>query len=642
MTTYYLSAGGSATSPYDTWAKAATTIAQINALNPANGSHTVYLRPGDSFSDTTLDLASWANSYTTITIEGIDGDGQTLASDGKPIIVTDTNQGLDLTDSGVNWVLKNFKLNEGGPTEWMAEILNSGSITIDGLDWDSSTGASPNNPHGVYIQDFTGAVEIKNCTAKGYLDTGQLSTDRHVLAIRQSDGNGSNHGNNTVKIFDNNFSEAHADLIMFYNIKSAAGYEAEIYKNVFTTFSENGIDCKGSQRLKIYKNEFISENRQRKSGAGGSGHVNINNADTLVTDDVFCEYIWVYGNDLGPNYDNSGTYYTGITVNPQASGGYVYIYGNRITDCAPHVSLQTGQYVYFFSNVLHQETNPTDTPFSRDECFIQFYGGTNVEVHNNSIYQDTDVAAWSYGIYFHSTFSGGASAVVKNNLIYMTRTGDECLYIDSSVTGTPTIDNNTYYNDQATNLIYDKGSTYAAADFGGGAGDWNNSAGSHPADENRQSDYVGKASGDLTLPSGSSEVDDGEDLGDTFDEGLSSAQTDFSTSPPTVVLVDRDTYTWDRGAYEYISDIINVPVSELALILAINQATASTGSAGAGIVNTVNLVLAAKGLAGFNTVAEVNAISLTLSLKQLAGAIPPEVSDWLKSRLDDWIIDFAA
>jgi hypothetical protein len=545
-TDYYLSLGGNGSDPDGGWSTAANTIAQINALNPGNGSHTVYVRAGDTFTDDGLDLVSWSNSYTTISLHGSDGGGRTLAVDGNPVIEGDSNQAFDLNKSGVNWNIKDIKLNKGRNGAYMAHIQNSGSVTIDGLDADSSTGSTPWNQHVLYIRNFTGNVEVKNCIITGYFNSDDKSDDKHVLTVRQNDGSGTNHGNNIVSIYDNQLNSSHADLLMLYNLKSNAGYEVQVYRNIFTGWGENGIDNKGTQRSLIYLNEFYNQGNDRKNSVGLSAAIVINDGDALEIDSTYSNYVYAYLNKIVGNYDTSNSYYGGIASVP-ASGDYHYIYGNFIEDAVPGIALQGDDYLYAYSNIIHQETAISDvgSGWTRDKTLFQLYGGIQyVYVFNNSLYQDTDATGIEYGVYFHSDISNGDDIYLRNMLVYMTQTGKEALYISSGVTGSPTIDYNTWYNDENTTLIYDEGNTYTSSNFSSWA------AGAHANDKNRQIDFIAKATGNLRLPGDSLELDSGYDEGSY--QGLSSSQTDFSVSPLTPVLVDRVTY--DRGGFEYDSN----------------------------------------------------------------------------------------
>jgi hypothetical protein len=548
--TVYVGTGGSNTSPYDTEAKAATTIATINAYSFGTGTHVLNLITGAVPNDATLSDASWGlGSGDNFTLQGTTTTATMLSS---------SQQAFDFTTSGVNWTLQNFRVHEGGSASYQGEVRNAGNLTVSSTEFDSKT-TTPDAMYGLYISNFTGVLEIKNNTFKGYYETAEDANDRHLLTIRQEEGNSANHGNNQILIYGNTFEDSHADNLMFFNVKSTSGNEALIYNNIFTNFGENGIDNKCSHYTKIYNNELTSAQTVMQ-GVGYRPAININDC-TNGTDAQDSDYVWVYQNDLRTNHgDISGTdtHLTGIAVGPSRGaeiGSYIYIYANRIEDNASGIYVYEGDYIYIYSNIIHMETNPTDTAGTDYEAAI-FIGGAsnNGIISNNTFYQDTDVTNWNYGINFDGA-TNGANWTIKNNIIYMTQTGHEALYIETDVTGDPTIDYNTYYNDNNTALVYYKGTSYTRdTDFAHAAGDWNVTGGSYPNDKGRDPYFTDKANGDLSLIEASSSEDGtGETLSATEDDGIDPRNDDFTASPPSVTLVDRDTYTpWDRGAYVFV------------------------------------------------------------------------------------------
>lgn len=100
--TYYVSAAGSNTSPYDTWAKAAnlpsTAVTAGNSDTGGDGPHIMYIAPGTYDSYLTLTDSDW--DYGTI--QGTSAHGSTaLAAPGQVIISNATSHTLQCSKTGV-------------------------------------------------------------------------------------------------------------------------------------------------------------------------------------------------------------------------------------------------------------------------------------------------------------------------------------------------------------------------------------------------------------------------------------------------------------------------------------------------------------------------------------------------------------
>lgn len=107
MTIYYVDSAGSNTSPYDTWAKAATAIATVAAIPPAAGS-TLYVASSHSESTAGSLSWSWTNGTATSPIRVICADKTsgappaTLATGG--IVATTGASTLTVTTDGVVYI----------------------------------------------------------------------------------------------------------------------------------------------------------------------------------------------------------------------------------------------------------------------------------------------------------------------------------------------------------------------------------------------------------------------------------------------------------------------------------------------------------------------------------------------------------
>ena len=131
-TTYYVSPSGSNTSPYDTWAKAATAPATVISLNPSGGPHTVYVNGVFYAVSLTSIGANWAGS----TMQGVSAAGVAASCSGSacnayPAGVDEVILSGAYTPSGITWtqVSGNVYLSGNGS---MTTQPNSAIYTVSG------------------------------------------------------------------------------------------------------------------------------------------------------------------------------------------------------------------------------------------------------------------------------------------------------------------------------------------------------------------------------------------------------------------------------------------------------------------------------------------------------------------------------
>jgi len=512
-----MSAAGSDTSPYDTWAKAATTIANINALNPAAGTHIINIRPGDSFTDTTLDLVSWSNAgSSTVTIQGLDGDGKTIASDGRPwlnpnsigapAIILDEDDDADLT--GLNITIKDIDVSgqdyQTTTQKATIQIDGLGNVTLDGIYADGSTGIS--DPYTKYksvigLYGSSGTVEIKNCVLTKYGESGTWATPSSFTQETGDDPNGFFIGGvggisaGTLSIHDNTISYMEADCIAMENVTAITN----VYDNTITNCGENAIDLKSAQNINFYRNTVYRA--ANFTGVGGSdqpsgtpiteGLISIIGYSAIANDGNE-----IYDNDLGPS-DTAA-----FKVGANASTGGVNnleIRFNRITEVVRGLHLWSGggaaqsdvRNVHIFGNVFRN---------MKSGDFIATYNiggsatpGDEIVIYNNSYYNANAITDGTTANRLIAVNSATDSILFKNNAIHINDSDAYYVY-KSDCSDRCGFDTNQWYNEADTPAAqwYSGGSIALAA--------WNALS---FVGTDAEGDPLFTSSSDLTLQAGS-------------------------------------------------------------------------------------------------------------------------------------------
>ena len=290
-----------------------------------------------------------------------------------------------------------------------------------------------------------------------------------------------------------------------------------------------------------------------------------------------------------------GTTGAGITIGTAFEDPRVwniYIYGNFMYDNRGFggSSYYYADNHYWWSNLfinnggsgLHMWTiDGRDAP-------TDIYAYNNTFARNGDLNPlDTNPTDWTRGGYVSNAGSGH---ILKNNIFYNNRhTGTYGYQQIGDSTGLTT-DYNTLYHSEGTPIWYYDGAARSLATMQGTYAQETHGEVANPGftDPDGVDNTHGTADDDYTL-TGATTV--GEDLSACFsvdlsngdawfetlsgygqyvqpciDDALDPNGTDWTTTPPTVATVKRDTYGWSRGAYAYqTSGIIPIVLRQFFL-----------------------------------------------------------------------------
>ena len=552
---YYVSAGGSNTAPYEDWTKASTTIATINALNPANGSYNIYLRPGDTFTDATLGLSwSWANTYTAVNIECIDGDSKTISVDGKTILGGDVRDAIVIDETNIaTLTIKNIDVSgqdyagSKSPKIWLKTPLN---VMIDGVDADGSSGtpADTDCKYPIHIQDVRdgGDVEIKNCSLHYWGPAelwgspelpGGTNVDYnciHVVNYTSATG--------TLLIHDNDIGNCEGDGIALESILlgSTTSYNTKIYNNVIKNGGENEIDIKDSKYWEV--NENILGRDATFIGRGGSsydestvlfGSVNIVDTATAGT----AEYGAIFDNVIINRTGQAGISLERSSAS-QTTPANNEIYRNLILDTKASFRLQGG--------ATH------DNEFHHNVCSGIDAGGyfifdqTSSQVNKfyfNSFYSAGTDIAYAHRIYSNADVAANITQIDDADAVYV--------YVEG---GTPTVSSpNLWYNANETENPFNRWGVAKTL------AEWNTLYST--TDVSGTPNYTTPASDDLTLQVTSTNAIDQGDLSaltlSTMDDISIHPDSVWDTTTPatgfdiiTTAQADHNS-SYELGAFVY-------------------------------------------------------------------------------------------
>jgi len=531
--TIYMSAGGSNTSPYDTWAKGSTTVAAVNAMT-LGGVVVINLRPGDTFSDATLDLDSTTDAISSLTVRGLDGDGKTITSDGLPILSAASHQPINFNSSPAiaALTLKDFKITDQdfstGTLSQLIMLDGIGSFTIDNVDidglGDGGGSSATYGQTGIKVQNATGNGEIKNCTIENLgPDTMPANVDsngtRGIELVGIADGK-------VVSIHDNNINDINGRNIEVKNWSGTGS--AFIYDNDLSDGGEALLGVIATNNVSISGNEFYYS----------GGYTTPANNDEMIylqgnaawNDNTGISENYFHTTDRGAirigRYGTYGTRYASIHDNKFANIGTVfhirdYSFANKI-----------------YNNVIISPVASTDSTSVLVASSNQ-NGSQNAFVHN-SIYDAGNDAL--YCIYIDDS-----PLQLQSNVVYQTKNdaGAYPLYINSETEPENTWGYNCWYNSSVTNRVYDEDTAYTEANFSTWATISSDIEGD-PSYEAVGSDQLWPgSSSSILVNAGDSSVGAGYVLGlrytSTFD-------------PMNIVTGNRNTYGWSIGAYvnEYV------------------------------------------------------------------------------------------
>jgi len=284
----------------------------------------------------------------------------------------------------------------------------------------------------------------------------------------------------------------------------------------------------------------------------------------------------------------------------------IYVYGNYMYECGKYaMDIFDGAHdIFIWSNIMESSTRvgvitwwvsgraPADPHV--DDLYL----------YNNVVYNNASEASGSADISwngFSFTDSGATDIIVKNNIFHSNRANASTyhqMYVPSGLSGDVTLEHNHYYFPSQTPTVYylDSYDDIDTLQAGGLEDDAPTGTVSDPLFSDVDND-------DFYLSSGSPGIDSGATLSDSvlpdyagritingetycnndggtcderlsFDLALDPDNTDWSTIPPTVTMVDQDSHGdgWERGAYAYIVD----------------STTATAVTLGTGVTTTVN------------------------------------------------------
>ena len=247
--------------------------------------------------------------------------------------------------------------------------------------------------------------------------------------------------------------------------------------------------------------------------------------DLKGSEDIIIQYNHIYGNRAnGINVNHHyGTNCSNITIRH-----------NSVHDHKMNIRVaNVDNNVYVYSNLVYSSNTSYGIGVTTDGNNVQVYGNTIVNCHGD-------------GTSFQLAFGQGTNYIAKNNIFY-SDTHNDLVYVANS--SNTVMDNNRYYYTGGAARLSWNGSYMSLAEVQVTGQETNGTEGD-PGLTNIGID-------DLTLASGSACIDNGEDLGATYDDALCPATTDFSTFSPTVNLLDQDLFGagWEIGAYVFAMHI---------------------------------------------------------------------------------------
>jgi len=383
--------------------------------------------------------------------------------------------------------------------------------------------------------------------------------------------------------------ETNGTMFYFYG-----GNYVIIENNKFTHFGQNGTDATQGVNFIGVDHALIQDNKIGHNEASyPSGCTSANNVEVHDSHYMLWEHNDIYGapNQAGISFKegwdgNSNVIFRFNKIHDNAENGtgmggdqysptsYAYVYGNFLYNNgnAGSESELNAQNIYFWSNIIavggekgYSTATWGDNP-----------GGINIHYYNNTIaYTNSDGVSETNrtGI---SIASGTSGFYIKNNLFYNNRpTAPDGYYNQMFVAETASIDYNTVFHSTGTATWYYAGGIKTLAQMQaldpkqeehGEVADpgFTNPDGADTTNGTVDDDYTLTSAGTAGVTLTGSfpvNISNGNEwfLTNTgystvtvnLNEALDPSTTDWTTTPPTVNMVSRDTYGWSRGAYVY-------------------------------------------------------------------------------------------
>jgi len=468
-TNYYVSAAGSNTSPYDTWAKGATSLASIRALS-LSGDVTINLRPGDDFSGG-LECDNW-HSMTAFTLKSTDCTSAQCGAD------------REVADEG-NASITGGEYSHGG--QYASHLLIEGitaTVTITNVDFTGQDFFTSFKAYAVNIRNST-AVTITGCTGDGQVGTTDNVAWRYngFLQLVQNNGTNDISGNTiqywgppclwatpatptcpgptctsyvkadynaiivqstvgTYNIHDNTFTNIDGDGVATDAYGSSCTTAAvNIYDNTFHNTGENSIDNKGGDNMTAYRNYAYRD--ATFTGLGGGNASNFNYA-TYYQNPEF-QILGYCDSSTGDGADSNAFHSNRIGPTDKAAFGVqnrqqditnTDIYDNYVYKA--FTGLYLYESVHNLTDFVYQR-NLHDSLYSVSGKFIEMAYGAATSITGSGISSNT---------FYTNTDSNDLIEIYQNwpitdNIIWM---NDLTNYAINVKAGSPTITYNAFEN----------------------------------------------------------------------------------------------------------------------------------------------------------------------------------------------------
>lgn len=321
------------------------------------------------------------------------------ANDHRPFYISATGS--------VGWTLKNLRGygmdGWGSLGQGMFHLKDLTDLTLDNIYADAHVGTSSYTKHEkmIYLSDFSGDLEVKNCTFKNNYNLNDWgawgTTDCHLMFLNQSVPLTTG----SIKIHDNVFSGCYADSIQWWLIE-CTGW-TEIYNNTFEKYGENCLDSKSDAYIKIYGNTFDRSWTKDKGNSNLSQVIFHKRAGYITPHDIF-----VYENLFIGGGDDQG-----VSMEAQDD---IEVYANYFTNHELSINCYAGTNIDVYNNVIYSP----DTAGTR---LIQMYGRsgmTGLRVFNNTLYSNKATV----GIEADAKNAKlPAGTVIEGNIVYVDGAG---------------------------------------------------------------------------------------------------------------------------------------------------------------------------------------------------------------------------
>ena len=542
--TYYVDSEGDDSDCDNTgggsYATGCNSIADLLALNPASGSHTIYFGAGDTFSDATIDIpANWTNAYTTLTFEGESttnrpeiGNGAVKPFDfdfydGSPAGSLTTLYVKNINMTGQDWDATNQHFMR-------IKLITNAYIDNVHIDGEGAGGGDVNAKEGIWFEAVNGIIEVTDSSIKRLCDaTCNQTQDVYSIYFDQCNG-----GSRTIDNFT--CDDVEADCI-----QSRRSSSYMIIKNSdFNNCAEECIDIKGDDlsggSAGIIETSTFSEDVGFTAAYQGDDFIQFlacgttdgcsgaeQHSNNWIVQD--CEFNGLRG--VGTDADSRG-----IVINSARTGPVwtknVILRRNKFKDHeGADIYLNNGYEGLLIENNVLLPSNAANT-----EGKIVINGDNedvtdnDTEITNNSIYDTND----SYGIRIND--ASGDYTRIANNAIHYDNAAGYPLYHADITSPAGTAEYNHLWNPSGTDAFWDN-TSYTATAAWTGAG--------HTDGEIEDPQFNNPGSDELFINEGGNLIDRG---GGSY---LSTTGLRYDSTWVDGVIVINAVGTRDRGAYEY-------------------------------------------------------------------------------------------